>query len=73
MLALDEESQGPSEELEALCKPIFQKVIPRLLRPPETGGRQIEPCLVHGDLWYGNAFTDVDTGGPIVFDAAAFY
>ena len=50
MLQLEEESQGPSQELNELYVAIYEKVIPRLLRPLETGGRQIEPCLVHGDL-----------------------
>jgi protein-ribulosamine 3-kinase len=73
MLQLEEESQGPSQELTDLCVAMYEKVIPRLLRPLETGGRQIEPCLVHGDLWYGNASTDDKTDEPLVFDACCFY
>ena len=73
MLELEEEAQGPSADLRALYVPIYEKVIPRLLRPLETGGRHIEPCLVHGDLWYGNASTDLGTDLPIVFDACCFY
>jgi protein-ribulosamine 3-kinase len=52
--ALEKEARGPSEELEALMVPLFDKVIPRLLRPLETGGRILKPNFVHGDLWYGN-------------------
>ena len=52
--ALEKEARGPSEELEALQAPLFEKVIPRLLRPLETGGRTLKPSFVHGDLWYGN-------------------
>ena len=73
MLELEEEAQGPSADLQALYVPFYEKVIPRLLRPLETGGRHIEPCLVHGDLWYGNASTDLGTDLPIVFDACCFY
>ena len=51
---MEREARGPSEELEALMIPLFEKVIPRLLRPLETGGRTLKPCFVHGDLWYGN-------------------
>ncbi|CAF9917036.1 MAG: hypothetical protein HETSPECPRED_003080 [Heterodermia speciosa] len=73
MLKLEEDCQGPSQELTELCVAMYEKVIPRLLRPLETGGRQIEPCLVHGDLWYGNASTDKATNQPLVFDACCFY
>ena len=73
MLQLEEEAQGPNEELKELCEKMYQKVIPRLLRPLETGGRKIEPCLVHGDLWYGNASTDLESDEPLVFDACCFY
>lgn len=73
MFQLEEEAQGPSPELDSLRRPLYEKVIPRLLRPLETGGRSIEPALVHGDLWYGNASTDLDTDEPIVFDACCFY
>jgi len=34
-------------------------------------GRAPQPCLLHGDLWSGNAsFTPI---GPVVFDPAAYY
>ena len=73
MLELEEESQGYNEEMRRLSNAIMTKVIPRLLRPLETEGRQIQPRLVHGDLWDGNTSTDVETDSPIIFDAAAFY
>ena len=73
MLQLEEHSQGPWPELAELRKPMFEKVIPRLLRPLETGGRKIAPTLVHGDLYYGNTGTDLATNEPIVFDACCFY
>ena len=56
--ALEKEARGPSKELEALMVPLFDKVIPRLLRPLETGGRTVKPGFVHGDLWYGNGEYD---------------
>jgi protein-ribulosamine 3-kinase len=73
MLELEEIAQGPSEELDQLLVPLYEKVIPRLLRPLEIGGRQVQPCLVHGDLWYGNALMDLATDKPITFDACAFW
>ena len=69
----EEQSQGPDEEMQQLCQGIFDKVIPRLLRPMETGGRQIQPRLIHGDVWAGNASTNVDTNQPVIYDAAALY
>ena len=73
MLALEEAVQGPDAEMQRLSKALISKVIPRLLRPLETGGRQIQPRLVHGDLWDGNTSTDVTTDVPVIFDAASFY
>ena len=54
-------SQGPDEELKQLSETLFEKVIPRLLRPLESGGRKIQPRLVHGDIWDGNTSTDAAT------------
>jgi protein-ribulosamine 3-kinase len=51
---LEREARGPCAEIDELMVPLFEKVIPRLLRPLETGGRTLKPCFVHGDLWYGN-------------------
>ena len=52
---------------------LFRKVIPRLLRPLESGGRSISPSLVHGDLWYGNAGIINELGEGIVYDPASFW
>ena len=83
MLALEEKSQGPSEELNALKPALFEKVVPRLLRPLETGGRSIKPSLVHGDLWCGNvsvatgraseSTSRMAPGDPVIYDACVFY
>ncbi|KAK8074470.1 hypothetical protein PG997_009133 [Apiospora hydei] len=73
LLELELETRGESKEIRELMVPFFSKVIPRLLRPMETGGRSIRPALIHGDLWHGNASTDGETGLPIIFDAASFY
>jgi protein-ribulosamine 3-kinase len=74
MLKLEEESQGPqTDELQGLLQQIFDKVVPRLLRPMETSGHKITPSLIHGDFWHGNVSTDVDTGDPVTYDASAFW
>ncbi|KAG8532552.1 uncharacterized protein KY384_002429 [Bacidia gigantensis] len=74
-LALDLEikAKGHDTELDNLIPTLFDKVIPRLLRPLESEGRSVKPSLVHGDLWYANSGIDVNTGDPIIFDACSFY
>jgi protein-ribulosamine 3-kinase len=72
MLDLERNIQGPSKELENLTEQLYEKVIPRLLRPL-TVLKSIKPVLIHGDLWYGNCCTDNATGKPIVFDACVFW
>ncbi|KAI0600588.1 hypothetical protein F4775DRAFT_544622 [Biscogniauxia sp. FL1348] len=64
---------GKYPELDELTADLVEKVIPRLLRPLQTGGRSIKPSLCHGDLWDGNVQYDVDTKQPILFDSCAFY
>jgi len=68
-----EESQGPDEELRELFGQTMSMVVPRLLRPLETGGRQIKPSLVQGDLNSGNVSVDVETGRPVLYDATCLY
>ena len=73
--ALDHEiaARGPDSEVEELAPIIFDKVIPRLLRPLESDGRSVKPSLVHGDLGYANTGTDAHNNKPLVFDACCFY
>jgi len=68
-----EESQGPDEELRKLFGQTMSMLVPQLLRPLETGGRQIKPSLVHGDLYSGNVSVDVETGRPVLYDATCLY
>lgn len=70
---LEERVQGPDEEWSQLRKDLFEKVIPRLLRPLQTGGRSIVPTIVHGDLWHGNAAVDANTGQSIIFDPCGMF
>jgi protein-ribulosamine 3-kinase len=72
-LDLELAAQGPEPEFETLVPILFDRVIPRLLRPLESEGRSVKPSLVHGDLWYANTGIDNDTGEPLVFDACCFY
>jgi len=54
MLGFDEDAYVQHSEMNTLKKDLLKKVIPRLLRPLESGGRSIQPCLVHSNLWPGN-------------------
>lgn len=69
----EEKSQGSDPEMQKLCKETLEKVVPRLLRPLETGGRSIQPRLVHGDIWDGNVSTNLETNTPVIFDATSIY
>ena len=72
-LAWEAGIRGANPEIEELAKELFAKVIPRLLRPLQTGGRAIRPTLCHGDLWQGNVEIDVGTHQPILYDSCAVY
>lgn len=53
-MEFEDQAQGSDPEVTTLKTALLEKVIPRLLRPLETGGRNIVPCLIHNDLWDGN-------------------
>ncbi|KAK7931319.1 hypothetical protein PG985_002031 [Apiospora marii] len=65
--------RGPDPEFDATAEEFFEKVIPRLLRPLQTGGRSIKPVLVHGDIWPGNVQIDMATQRVILFDSCCCY
>lgn len=69
----DIDFNGPDEEYEHAFAITKQHVIPRLLDALTAGGRELVPCLVHGDLWEGNIATNKETGEPVVFDPSPFY
>ncbi|KAI1328104.1 Fructosamine kinase-domain-containing protein [Xylariaceae sp. FL0255] len=69
----EEIAQGPRPPvMETLVQVLFNRLIPRLLRPLETGGREIQPRLLHTDFWDGNASVD-EQGLPIMFDPCCMY
>lgn len=51
----------------------MKELWPRLQRriPSFFEGVEIEPALLHGDLWSGNAAENEN--GPVIFDPASFY
>nr|KAK5432443.1 hypothetical protein LTR18_011064 [Exophiala xenobiotica] len=64
---------GPQSEYEAAYRKLVSNVVPKLLEPPQSDGRVLKPCLIHGDLWEGNTGVNLDTGLPVVFDASVMY
>lgn len=65
---------GPSTDYDSIIPHLFGTVIPRLLRPLETGGNKIKPVLIHGDLWHCNSASQAKPGGPVLlFDPAGVY
>ncbi|KAI1876829.1 uncharacterized protein JN550_000901 [Neoarthrinium moseri] len=73
MFTEEEKSQGHDEELDLLKTALLDKVIPRLLRPMETGGHAIQPCLCHSDVWPGNVKRDAADGKIVFFDSCGFW
>ena len=66
-------TNGHNEAYENVFKDL-ETVIPRILRPLQSEGRQLKPSLVHGDLWEENCGTSLEEGGQAkIFDAAVFY
>ncbi|KAI1788827.1 fructosamine kinase PKL/CAK/FruK [Ganoderma leucocontextum] len=56
---------------DGLCKQtnqVRERVIPALLSPLD-----IQPVLLHGDLWSGNTGLDRSTGEPVIFDPSSYY
>lgn len=68
-----ERMRGNDPEFVEVAEEFIDKVVPRLLRPLQTGGRNIKPTLCHGDLWDGNIQIDMDTEKPVLFDPCPFY
>lgn len=61
------------EELAGLKLQFLEKVLPRYLRPLESNGRSITPCLVHADLWPGNCKYRLGEERVSIYDACAFW
>ncbi|MBE3042021.1 fructosamine kinase family protein [Candidatus Bathyarchaeota archaeon] len=60
-------------ELDALKTAFLEQAIPRYLRPLESEGRTVTPCLIHSDLWPGNVKPRSATDELCIFDACAYW
>ena len=74
-----EKNNGNDAELSSLVEEIAEIVVPRLLRNGHlkaAGGGNVQPVVVHGDLWSGNhGRGTIGNGGveEVVFDASSSY
>ncbi|KAK8078890.1 hypothetical protein PG994_002697 [Apiospora phragmitis] len=69
----DVETNGPWPEMERATKQVAEAVIPRLLGPLQENGRELKPCIIHGDLWEGNMGIVRKTDRSILFDVGSYY
>ena len=70
---LDTYANGIWEERKEIPARTLKVVVPQLLLPLESDGRQIKPCLIHGDLWDGNIGVERDSNSIKIFDSGAYY
>lgn len=50
LLEIEEARCGKDVSFTGLKSVLLERVIPRYLRPLESNGRLVQPCLLHGDL-----------------------
>ncbi|KAK1765950.1 Fructosamine kinase-domain-containing protein [Phialemonium atrogriseum] len=70
---LDTKRNGVWPEYERAVHQVAWKVIPRLLEPLQAEGRELKPCIIHGDLWEGNMGINLETGESLLFDAGSYF
>ena len=70
---MDLETDGSWPELERATEQVVTAMNPLLLGSLQTEGRQIKPCIIHGDLWEGDMGINKETGESLLFDAGSYY
>lgn len=73
VIGYDNQTNGPWPEYDSACEQLMKVVIPRLLGALQSGGRNITPSLIHGDLWENNVGIDRETGEIVIFDPGCTY
>lgn len=69
----EEDHNGPDETLAELRSVYFNEAIPRYLRPLESDGKSITPCLIHANLWPGNIQYKTGTDELYMYDSCGFW
>ena len=71
---LDDKANGlKDEDLSELKRAYLDTVVPRYLKPLTSAGRSIQPCLIHSNLWPGNAKMMEEKDQICIFDACAYW
>ncbi|KAI0485825.1 Fructosamine/Ketosamine-3-kinase [Xylaria cf. heliscus] len=73
LLEQDEVLHGPDEEYSKLQATFFDVVLPKYLRPLESNGRSISPCLIHSNLSPGNMKPRIGSNTICMFDSCAYW
>ncbi|KAI1110137.1 Fructosamine kinase-domain-containing protein [Nemania sp. NC0429] len=73
LLEQDAFLHGIDEEYSKLQAHFFKVVIPTYLRPLESGGRSITPCLIHSNLGIGNAVTMTHSEHICMLNSSAYW
>ncbi|VUC26635.1 unnamed protein product [Clonostachys rosea] len=74
LLEIEEGRCGKDASFTQLKSAFLEHVVPRYLRPLESDGRSIQPCLLHADLWPGNIKPRANSPGMLcAFDSASFW
>lgn len=63
-------ANGHWKEVDDVMQIMFSKLIPRLLGRLEGN---IQPCLIHGDLWEQYISTEVNSNEIYIIDAMAYF
>jgi protein-ribulosamine 3-kinase len=71
-------SNGKDEELTTLVERLCNEVVPRLIGDDHlNGGKGVQPVVVHGDLWSGNAsvgkLPEMSEAEEVTYDSSACY
>ncbi|KAI1368854.1 Fructosamine/Ketosamine-3-kinase [Xylaria arbuscula] len=71
LLHQEEAIHGVDEKYSELQTTFFDVVIPTYLRPLESDGRSVTPCLIHSNLWPGNIKPRRGSDTVCMFDSCA--
>lgn len=59
-------------EYEAAYQMFAREVILLMLEQRQSDGHTLKPCFIYGDLWKENTGLNLETEGPVLFDASVF-